>query len=505
MYKLLIVDDEEIEREGMAQFIPWEKYQIQLVGTAWNGVDGFYQIREKQPDIVLTDIKMPVMDGIELIKKTREVYPSVEFIVLSGYGEYEYTSQAMEQGVRHYVLKPCDETRIAEVLVKVKEEIENKRRHRRQVETYQETVEKLLPRAREQIFRNLLLEREELGEDSRVFLREMEKQEGKLCVLGFSADKGFDELEQFILSNVLRELLGEKRVLQSTCIGQEVLFLLNSRNIRELKAAAGRIHRELAPFAKRNLMAAVSEEGTAGELGKLYVQIQELFKLGYAFSEGRLLYREIFREKEGDVTAVFDGYRLQKARDFEIILFESYLICLKMKAAEFTQEQIREVAAWGGKMLGLPDWKKEEIPGDLQKLTRKLTLAASEKNLQGQPDEDENRMRQILFVIYENLSNQKLTIQYISREILYMNEEYFGRLFSRYMKEKFSAFLLNRRIGLAKRLLAFRPDLKLSVLAEMVGYAPDGQYFSKAFRKLTGMSPTEYREKRKARETSGEV
>ena len=75
MYKLLIVDDEDIEREGMAQFIPWENYEIQLAGTAWNGVEGFQKIQAEEPDIVLTDIKMPVMDGIELIKKTKESFP----------------------------------------------------------------------------------------------------------------------------------------------------------------------------------------------------------------------------------------------------------------------------------------------------------------------------------------------------------------------------------------------------------------------------------------------
>lgn len=104
MYRLLIVDDEELEREGMAEFIPWKEYDIELVGTAWNGVEGLEKIKKLQPDIVITDIKMPVMDGIELIRKAKRLYPDIVFIVLSGYGEYEYTSQAMEEGVRHYIL-----------------------------------------------------------------------------------------------------------------------------------------------------------------------------------------------------------------------------------------------------------------------------------------------------------------------------------------------------------------------------------------------------------------
>ena len=140
MYKLLIVDDEDIEREGMAQFIPWENYEIQLAGTAWNGVEGFQKIQAEEPDIVLTDIKMPVMDGIELIKKTKESFPDIEFIVLSGYGEYEFTSQAMEEGVRYYILKPCDEEKIVEVLSKVKQSIAEKRSQKRRSQEDRKSV-----------------------------------------------------------------------------------------------------------------------------------------------------------------------------------------------------------------------------------------------------------------------------------------------------------------------------------------------------------------------------
>lgn len=77
MYKLLIVDDEQIEREGMAHFIQWDKYDIQLCGTAWNGADALGKIQKDVPDIVLTDIKMPVMNGIELIQKLSETYRNI--------------------------------------------------------------------------------------------------------------------------------------------------------------------------------------------------------------------------------------------------------------------------------------------------------------------------------------------------------------------------------------------------------------------------------------------
>ena len=127
MYTLLIVDDEEIEREGMAQFIPWDSYEIKVVSTARNGAEGLEKIAKFRPDLAIVDIKMPVMNGIEMIRQAKEQYPDMTFVVLSGYGDYEFTSQAMELGVRHYILKPCDESKMIPVLNKAFAELEEAR------------------------------------------------------------------------------------------------------------------------------------------------------------------------------------------------------------------------------------------------------------------------------------------------------------------------------------------------------------------------------------------
>ena len=123
MYTLLIVDDEEIEREGMAQLILWEKYGYRLAGTAKNGAEGLEKIGQLHPDIAIVDIKMPVMNGIEMIRQGQAAYPDTAYVVLSGYGDYEYTSQAMELGVRHYILKPCDDAKIMPVLDRAVQEL----------------------------------------------------------------------------------------------------------------------------------------------------------------------------------------------------------------------------------------------------------------------------------------------------------------------------------------------------------------------------------------------
>lgn len=127
MHTLLIVDDEEIEREDMAQFIPWDSYEMKVVGTARNDAEDLEKIAKYKPDLAIVDIKMPVMNGIEMIRKAKEQYPDMTFVVLSGYGDYEFTSQAMELGVRHYILKPCDEGKMIPVLDKAIAELEETR------------------------------------------------------------------------------------------------------------------------------------------------------------------------------------------------------------------------------------------------------------------------------------------------------------------------------------------------------------------------------------------
>jgi len=115
-YNVFIADDERMAREGIADSIAWDKLGLSLAGTASDGQMAYQHIQQLRPDIVITDIMMPIMDGIELIKLTLQSLPETIFIVLSGYGEFELAAQAMKFGVRHYLLKPSSEEEITEAL-----------------------------------------------------------------------------------------------------------------------------------------------------------------------------------------------------------------------------------------------------------------------------------------------------------------------------------------------------------------------------------------------------
>lgn len=107
MYRVLLVEDEEIIRKGIRYSVPWEECGCSVVGEAENGAAGEEKIAELQPDIVITDITMPVKNGLEMIADTREKFNYIA-IILTGYSEFEYAQQAIRNGVSDYLLKPLD-------------------------------------------------------------------------------------------------------------------------------------------------------------------------------------------------------------------------------------------------------------------------------------------------------------------------------------------------------------------------------------------------------------
>ncbi len=126
-YKIMVVDDEPIMREAIASQVPWEKHQIDLVKSAAHAIEAMEYLQDHKVDLILVDIKMPVISGIDLIKLVREKNNSVEFVVISGYADFFYAQQTLRLGARDYLLKPFDETTLLNTVIAAKEEWEQRK------------------------------------------------------------------------------------------------------------------------------------------------------------------------------------------------------------------------------------------------------------------------------------------------------------------------------------------------------------------------------------------
>ena len=481
MYTLLIVDDEEIEREGMAQFIPWDSYEIKVVSTARNGAEGLEKIAKFRPDLAIVDIKMPVMNGIEMIRQAKEQYPDMTFVVLSGYGDYEFTSQAMELGVRHYILKPCDESKMIPVLNKAfAEEAPKKNARSEKLET---EARLLKPYAREQLFRDLLLGKAQASSGARQLVDELGGEQRMVLLLDFRLKCGFDSLERYVVGNMLGDLLPDGTLLMTTGVDRDVLVLADAMAESSVETAVQVLKKEFKRFETLPMLSSASRTGTLAELSVLFRQAQELLQLNMDENEPALLRPSRNAALPETVNEIFDLEALRQTGSYEELLQELAFSFAKMEAKDYRPQQRQKLCELAWKLL----FEDKAAPEDsLPAWADALTAAWNHP----QPDA---RSREIFLAIYENLPEPEFSLQTIAQQRLFMSEDHLRRIFSQMTGNRFSAYLEHCRITQARRLLEFQPDMKISRLAELVGYPLDGQYFSKVFRKICGVTPTEYR------------
>ena len=485
MHTLLIVDDEEIEHEGMAQFIPWDSYEMKVVGTARNGAEGLEKIAKYKPDLAIVDIKMPVMNGIEMIRQAKAQYLDMTFVVLSGYGDYEFTSQAMELGVRHYILKPCDESKMIPVLNKAIAELEEARAQNAHSEKVEAEARRLKPYAREQLFRDLLLGRATGSSGTRQLLDDLGGAERSVLLLDFRLKCGFDSLERYVVGNMLGDLLPDGTLLMTTGIDRDVLVLADAAANPSVENAVQVLKKEFKRFETATMLSSASRVGMLDELSTLFQQVQELLRLNPDENETALLRPSRNAAMPETVNEIFDFRCLRQTSSYEELLQELALSFAKMEVKNYRSKQRQQLCELAWRLL----FEGKAAPEDsLSAWADALTVAW---NLP-QPDA---RSREIFLAIYENLSDPEFSLQTIAQERLFMSEDHLRRIFSQMTGTRFSGYLEHCRIAQAQRLLEYQPDMKISRLAELVGYPLDGQYFSKVFRKICGVTPTEYRNK----------
>src|SRR4051812_49147953 len=225
MYKVLLVDDERIITEGMSKVINWESIGTNLIGTARNGIEAYSIIEQQQPDIVISDIKMPGMNGLELVAKVHSVFPKIRFILLSGFSEFDFAKQAMQYGVKHYLLKPCNENTIMDAVSEICEDLKQKQNREQFIQKMKGTLESVLPYAKEQLLKEFITnhyENKDLEHYQKLFNIDLNTPSVRLVL--FQLEGNFEFEHMFALKNITEHIF--ESYIVSCTVGETILFLI---------------------------------------------------------------------------------------------------------------------------------------------------------------------------------------------------------------------------------------------------------------------------------------
>lgn len=155
-YRIILVDDEEEIRKGIARRIDWQSLGFELIGDAENGEDALEKIEQLEPDVVMTDIRMPYMDGLTLCTRIRQKYPSMKILLFSGYDDFEYAKQAIKLNVSEYILKPVNMEELSEILTRVRRKLDEEIEQRRNIDLLRESYRQSIPILREVFFNDMV-------------------------------------------------------------------------------------------------------------------------------------------------------------------------------------------------------------------------------------------------------------------------------------------------------------------------------------------------------------
>jgi len=531
MLKLLIVDDERKVCKVIRYLIDWESLGIEIVEECWNVQDAIQSIEELHPDIIITDIRMPGYDGIELIRRMKIIYPDTHFIILSGYSQFEYLHSAIKYGVDDYLLKPVKKRELLQTIEKVKKEIIECWEKQQEENGLRTKAIEDADKIRKGFLRALIqntkehiryTDREEINKEYHANF-----QQGLYCVLIAKPYVGYGKDNHYIMSVLLSKvenLMHEHLVFvfqecMHTIVADRIYFLLNGKqeDFLLLEKALRKIYVEVLRwkeiFGKTYLYFSISQSR----------EDIHSFEEGIKEAEGRIMDRLLPGSpyilastiKAGDKTEFWnisnrrafrnalEALNVEKTEE-SILRVEKALIHTQSLNGQVVKAIYRDIVeifinvAMKLKM----NIESEEIIAifnavfifsdsikELFKNFKKESLNFLEEWKKLKKMEQTKPIRLAKEYIQYNY-NQPLTLENVGGHAG-LTPTYFSNLFKAETGQNFSEYLIEIRIDNAKTML-IDTDISITEIAECSGYS-DVKYFSKLFKKLTSSTPAEYR------------
>ncbi|MEK5164994.1 response regulator [Paenibacillus sp. FSL R5-0527] len=551
MYKLILADDEEDVREGLLQLIDWESVGFAVADTAENGKEAAEMVEKHVPDVVVTDIQMPFMNGLQLAEWIRGHYPSTKIIILTGYEEFEYAQKAIRLGIDEYVLKPFSAAELADILHKVKKQIDAELAEKENVQLLIEHYRKNLP-VLQSLFLSSLVSRRlretEIQEKSQHYGLDLNGSEYMVSVLridaapgrkeaagngggdetrmasgsislkdtndtqlrlfavyniadeivkGHPADKAFIHHDEVVLLSIRRHEGSEDLATRTLQLLEEIRFSVERFLKLTVTIGAGRAAARLndAVTSYEEALKALDYRVILG--GNKVIWIEDVESREYVpLAVDELKEKELVRclkvgsdqELERLLEDMFGVLADNKVSYQDFQVYLLEMLTAVIKVAKDSHADLDKLFGEGPGFLGT--FAKFAHADEAKAWLLDICMKLKHSIASDRQSSYNKLVEEAKEYILANYGDHDLSIAKICRH-LHISAGYFSNIFKKETKTTFVSYLLGVRMEAAQRLLA-ATDLKAFEIAERVGFS-DPNYFSFCFRKKFGISPKEYR------------
>jgi len=527
VYRLLIVDDEYVIRDGLAEGINWQELGFDRPDTASNGQEALTLMEQRLPDLVITDVKMPIMDGIELCSHIRRQYPMVRTIILSGFGEFEFARQAIEQKVCAYLLKPLKEEQLTGLVSSIRQDLDSERQHRQTADT--DADGKMDPDdLKQMVFLKLLSGNTQDIDHDLAALRQqgLDLNQSWFTIIAMAADAlssrpDHGQAERFFTAAQSFWQPYQASVLHLNRIWLIILCeqVRSGRNslqhrIRQFQDLAEKT--VLPPGSDYQLSFGVSSgSNTWQALGRCQNEAEQALQERFYSGSGQVVfYTELGPDNEarydasafnqyaeaiagslleqsssliGIVRQMCDKLQSIKTRDINLLnvrCIQIYTVILNRIKEEYVYLPAPTVDELYERISTCRTF--DALARDFQAVMLDLARQIASYTQNSDRQQFITRLKQY---IRENY-HARLSLDQLA-QTFFINASYLSKIFKDETNEKLSDYIMNVRLANAKSLLRSTPA-RVQDIAAQVGYE-DYRHFCTVFKKATGLTPLQYR------------
>lgn len=525
-YKVILVDDEAEVIDMIEKKIHWNDLGFEVAGSATNGVKALELVEKLQPDVVLTDIKMPYMDGLELSRRLNREYPNIYIMLCTGFDEFEYAKEAVHLEIKEYMLKPVNATELSESLTNLKHTLDREREEKLNVKKLNDYFQEVLPKLQSNFFISLIEGRVEKQDYERFLQAYQVDMKGPLfgCVIFHTSENHVPEgMNPLLLSMSVEREIKQRLMDQWNCL--EFIYMGNTLLILELDAedqitqitdACDRFCR----WAYR-IMGAVVTAGIGTVCDSLYeislsyerareaVSYRVLYGTKRAINIGEIVPKEQIKPVQSEESRMQTLFRAIRIGDSAEIERAAHGEMEKLHKNTETMSQYNlatmEIVSGFFKFCTDNSLDFNKISGNMQNIYEKVSqmdestltewIVQMSERISEKLKCARNSSARRLIVEAQNIVKERYMEADISLDevcaVLGVSNSYFSSVFKKEAGKSFISYLTDYRMDIAAEMI-LNTDEKSYTIAEKVGYL-DANYFSYVFKKKFGVSPSKYR------------